>query len=91
MRKTLDSYVPIPGPFCSHLIKKKSSMFCFFAPVVTRVFLVLVLLFNWRFVQRVDVVKDLLTGRLPPLTDGGPNIKTIQARALNGRQTLHLQ
>lgn len=66
-------------------------MFCFFAPVVTRVFLVLVLLFNWRFVQRVDVVKDLLTGRLPPFTDGGPNIKTIQARALNGRQTLHLQ
>lgn len=76
--------------FCSHLIKK-SPLWTFFAPVVTPVFLVLVLLFNWRFVQRVDIVKDLLTGRLPPLTDGGPNIKTIQALALNGRQTLHLQ
>lgn len=87
MRKTCDSYVPIPGPFCSHLVKKSP----FFAPVVTRVFLALVLLFNWRFVQRVDVVKDLLTGRLPPFTDGGPNIKTVQALALSGRQTFHLQ
>lgn len=74
-----------------HTSLKKVLYGLFFAPVVTPVFLALVLLFNWRFVQRVDVVKDLLTGRLPPFTDGGPNIKTIQALALNGRQTLHLQ
>lgn len=37
---------------------------------------------NHRFVQRVDVVKDLLARRLPPFTDGRPDVETIQALTL---------
>lgn len=42
---------------------------------------------SWRFVQGVNVVKDLLTRWLLPFADGWPNIKTIQAVTLRKTET----